>query len=93
MKSRIFCISLIITFTISITPLLAWGNKAHRLVNGKAIEMLPDEMSFMKAWKEYIEEKASDADIRRDNKSDTTEWPKHYIDIDYYQEFIEGKMN
>jgi len=92
MRSKIFYISFIITFTIHVTPLFAWGNKAHRLVNGKAIEMLPGEMSFMKAWKEYIEEKASDADIRRDNKSDTTEWPKHYIDIDYYQEFVEGKM-
>lgn len=92
MRIKIFCLFIIITFAAHVNPLFAWGNKAHRLVNGKAIEMLPSEMSFVKALKEYIEDKASDADIRRDNKTDTTEWPKHYIDIDFYQEFIEGKM-
>jgi len=93
MKSRPLIIILIfVLLGISFNSVFAWGNKAHRLVNSKAIEMLPDEMGFMKSLKEYIEEKASDADIRRDNKSDTTEWPKHYIDIDFYQEFVEGKM-
>jgi hypothetical protein len=54
--------------------------------------MLPEEMSLMKAWKDYIGEHASDPDIRRDNGSDTTEWAKHFIDIDYYTEFQNGKM-
>lgn len=92
MRIKIFFLISTIIFASSITPLFAWGNKAHRLVNKKAIEMLPEEMSFMKSLKEDIEENASDADIRRDNKSDTTEWAKHYIDIDFYQEFVEGKM-
>ena len=75
-----------------LNPSFAWGNKAHRLVNVRAIEMLPEEMNLMKAWKEYIGDHASDADIRRDNGSDKSETPKHFIDIDYYAEFLEGKM-
>ena len=92
MKNKIIILSLIIVLTSGFKSSFAWGNKAHKLVNIKAIEMLPEEMNLMRSWKEYIGERASDADIRRDNGSDSTEWPKHYIDIDYYTEFISGKM-
>ena len=92
MKNKLIILSLIFVIISSFKLSFAWGNKAHRLVNVRAIEMLPEEMNLMKEWKEYIGDRASDADIRRDNRSDTTEWPKHFIDIDYYAEFVAGKM-
>jgi hypothetical protein len=92
MKNKLIILSLIIVLISSLKLSFGWGNKAHRLVNVRAMELLPEEMNLMKSWKEYVGDRASDADIRRDNHSDTTEWPKHFIDIDYYAEFIAGKM-
>ena len=93
MKSKQFILILALIFIIpSFHLTFAWGKKAHKLVNTKAIEFLPEEMNLLKSWKDYVGEHASDPDIRRDNGSDTTEWPKHFIDIDYYSEFIDGKM-
>jgi hypothetical protein len=92
MKSKIIILSLLITFTACVNITFAWGNKAHKLINIRAIEMLPEEMSLMKAWKDYIGDHASDPDIRRDNGTDTTEWAKHYIDLDFYPEFLYGEM-
>lgn len=70
----------------------AWGKEAHKLINVKAVELLPSEMNLLKTWKDYIGEHASDADIRRDTKVDTSEWPRHFIDIDFYEEYLNGKM-
>lgn len=93
MKSKYFFFFILFHFLIiNCYPVLGWGNKAHKLINEKAIEMLPDEMNQMKLWKDYIGEHASDADIRRDTRIDTTEWPRHYIDIDFYPEFLNGNM-
>jgi hypothetical protein len=92
MKNKIIILSLIIALTANLTITFAWGNKAHRIINMRAIEMLPEEMDKMKDWKDYIAEHASDPDIRRDNGTDTTEWPKHFIDLDYYPEFLNGEM-
>jgi hypothetical protein len=89
MTSKPAAISLILAllFCASTFP---WGKKAHKLINQKGIELLPDEMSIMRSWKDYIGDHASDPDIRKDK--DTTEGPKHFIDIDYYPEFLNGKM-
>lgn len=93
MNNKSVTIALTIFFVLlGVACTFAWGNKAHKLVNEKAIEILPDEMSIMKSWKGYIVEHASDADIRRDNGTDTTEEPKHFIDLDFYAEFLNGKM-
>ena len=47
-------------------------------------------MISFEQWKEYITDHASDADHRK--AIDKTEGVKHYIDIDYYKEFINGNM-
>jgi len=89
MKSYKFLI--LVLFTIVFTgSLSAWGHKGHSLINKKAIESLPDEMNGMKSWEEYMTEHASDPDKRRE--WDKTEFPKHFIDIDFYKEFRQGKM-
>ena len=68
----------------------SWGEKGHQVISKNAVLLLPKEMASFKAWKEYMVEHASDADIRR--KTDKTEAPRHYIDIDFYKEFLNGKM-
>ncbi len=68
----------------------SWGEKGHAVINKNAVEILPAEMNSFKVWKDYLAQHASDADIRR--KTDKTEAPRHYIDIDYYKEFLNGKM-
>jgi hypothetical protein len=91
MKSKQFVLVLALIFIISsFNSTFAWGKKAHKLVNIKAIEFLPEEMILMKSWKDYLGDHASDPDIRKD--MDSTEGPKHFIDIDYYPEFLNGKM-
>ena len=91
MKNRtLTLIVILIIISSGSISIYGWGKKGHKLVNTKAVEFLPEEMSAMLAWKDYIGEHASDPDIRKD--TDTTEGPKHYIDIDFYPEFLDGKM-
>jgi len=91
MKSKQFILVLTLIFIIqNFNFTFAWGKKAHKLVNIKAIEFLPEEMILMKSWKGYLGDHASDPDIRKD--VDRTEGPKHYIDMDYYSEFLDAKM-
>lgn len=88
MKNFLFNITIIL---LIITPsLFSWGEEGHKLINKKAVELLPPEMSAILDWKEYIIENAADADKRR--RFDSTEAPKHYIDVDFYPEFLNGNM-
>lgn len=70
--------------------LLGWGAEGHKVVNKKAMESLPAEMRDFKAWTDYIVEHSADPDKRR--KYDEAEAPRHFINLDYYNEFIHGKM-
>lgn len=90
-KQQIALLTLIYFF-INLNVAYSWGREAHKLINSRAVESLPDEMSLVKTWSEYLGEHASDADIRRDTKVDKDEWPRHFIDIDYYAEFLNGNM-
>ncbi len=92
MKSKIAITVIAFLLLSTCSTLFAWGREAHKLINIKAVELLPDEMAIVKSWSEYIGDHASDPDIRRDTKVDTTEWPKHFIDVDFYPEFMNGNM-
>jgi S1/P1 Nuclease len=81
---------LLIILLLPIGFIYSWGEKGHAVINAKAVALLPQEMDSFKIWKDYLAEHASDADIRR--KTDKTEAPRHYIDIDFYKEFLSGKM-
>jgi hypothetical protein len=67
-----------------------WGDQGHKLINNKAVALLPAEMQSFTKWKDYITLHAVDPDNRK--KDDKSEPPKHFIDIDFYKEFINGKM-
>jgi len=68
----------------------AWGEKGHKLIAKKAIEILEGKIKNIVQYKDYIAEHSIEPDLRKD--IDKTEGPKHYIDIDFYEEFLSGNM-
>jgi hypothetical protein len=81
---------LLVLILIPVSLLLSWGAEGHRLISNKAVELLPEEMNAFIKWQDYITIHSVDPDIRRD--TDKSEGPKHFIDIDFYPEFLNGKM-
>jgi len=86
MKSKIM-ILIILIFT---SQLFSWGQLGHEVITRYAIEGLPKEMTFFKENVTYLCDHSTDPDKRKDE--DPEESHKHYIDIDHYKEFNEGKM-
>lgn len=70
--------------------LFPWGNRAHRLVNFQSMKHLPVGMQGFKEKDFFLTDYASEAD-RRSQNSDK-EYPKHFIDIEYYPEYFEKKL-
>lgn len=75
---------------LPLTLIFSWGEEGHKLISKKAMTLLPDEISGFIQWQNYITEHSVDPDKRRN--MDKTEDPKHFIDIDFYPEFMKGKM-
>lgn len=91
MKLKYFTVLLISGLSLIPTSrILPWGDKGHKLAASKAFDCIPAEMSFMSRWKGYIVQHSVDPDYRK--KGDNSEAPKHFIDIDYYQEFQKGNL-
>jgi len=65
--------------------LCSWGEKAHRKINSSCVEFFPKELNPLKAWAPILADHGSDADFRK--KNDKTEFVKHFIDIDNYDDF------
>ena len=63
----------------------SWGFNTHKKINQAAVFLLPTELaSFYKLHIKRITEKVIDAD--KSCYVDTAEGPKHYIDLDRYEE-------
>lgn len=61
----------------------AWGFLAHKMINRKAVEALPEELRpFFEQHIKYIIEHSIDPDLWRNKNPD--ESVRHYIDIDMY---------
>jgi hypothetical protein len=67
-----------------------WGEEGHKLITSKAIELLTSKIKGIEKYKDYITKHSIDPDLRRNH--DKSEWPKHFIDIDFYEEFLNGRM-
>ena len=65
---------------------MGWGHSGHVRINTCTSLSFNQQMSQFMVWTSILAEHASDADYRKD--TDPTEAPKHYIDIDNYDEFI-----
>jgi hypothetical protein len=67
-----------------------WGEEGHKLIASKAIDLLIQKIENIEQYNDFISEHSIDPDLRKD--IDKTEGVKHYIDIDFYEEFFNGKM-
>lgn len=72
--------------------LSSWGSVGHRKINEHAPASFPAGLNFLRAsWTTILADNASVADDRK--QWDNSESPKHYIDIDNYNEFNQtGKI-
>ncbi len=61
-----------------------WGGDVHSYINDHAVDYLPDGMSLFRDHRSFLAQHASDPD------RDSNPGPYHYIDIDYYPEFLNG---
>lgn len=85
MKINFFVILLLFSGTI-----IPWGEEGHKLIANKAVDLLKGKIDNIEQYKDYITEHSIDPDLRRNY--DQSEFPKHFIDIDFYDEFHNGKM-
>lgn len=80
---------IILFFIIVLLPIndsFSWGFHAHRIINKKAVFLLPPELlGFYKTHIDYLTEHSVRPDKRR--YVSPNEAPRHYIDIDYYGEY------
>ncbi len=75
----------IFTLLLGILPLslLAWGPRAHRIVNDKAVDIMPPEMkAFYSANRNYLSDHANDAD--KAALTSRAEAVRHFIYLDRY---------
>jgi hypothetical protein len=82
---------LIVPTMLTIVLLLfsSWGFFAHRRINQLALFTLPAGMfNFYKQNRQYLIEHAVDPDKRR--YIDTLEAPRHYLDVENYEENIDS---
>ncbi|HAQ21251.1 MAG TPA: hypothetical protein DCR40_18770 [Prolixibacteraceae bacterium] len=70
---------------ILLVGLCSWGEKAHRKINSSCVEFFPKELKHLKAWAVMLGDHGSDADKRK--REDKTEFVRHFIDIDNYEDF------
>ncbi len=75
-----------IFLVLSILLLAGWGRTGHLIINTNATKFFPVEFNFN--WMQQLGDHASDADYRK--SSDPNESPKHFIDIDSYQSFVDS---
>ena len=83
MKRRF--ISAVLLFALWVPlPLQAWGLDVHRLVTGRAIDLLPNAIRpFFEKHRSFIVEHSVDPDLWR-NVGFIDEPPRHYLDLDSY---------
>lgn len=89
MLKKIFKLTLLVFSTLL---LISWGNIGHKKISKNTELSFKGKTKQFLLWVDYLAEHAPDADTRK--SVDTTEGPKHYIDIDNYPDFVsKGKIN
>lgn len=87
--NRILLLSALLIL-LPVTVMLGWGAEGHKLISSEAMTLLPDEMNPFLQWQNYVSQHSVDPDQRKD--IDKSEGVKHFIDIDFYPEFLKGSM-
>lgn len=76
----------LIVLLVSVWPAaFPWGSVGHRFINSKAVYHLPGQMLLFIQDSTLFGQHGSDADVRK--SADTSEWVKHFIDIDDYPDY------
>lgn len=70
---------------ILIVSLSSWGYNGHKSISSHITFYFPSDFSQFQNWSSTLADHASDADNRK--SSDPNESPKHFIDIENYNEF------
>ena len=77
---------LFVGLAVLLISLSSWGNRGHIKISTASGLSFSAEMEQFYAWVSTLANHASDADYRK--QTDPNEAPRHYIDIDNYDEFI-----
>jgi len=88
MKNKILITLLLAAFSSAV--FFGCGDKGHKLVASYAMKNLSSAVKMPKDWQQYVIEHSVDPDYRKGE--DKTEGAKHFIDIDFYKEFLKGNM-
>ena len=85
---KLYLLFTIVVLTLQVV--YGWGEKGHKLIVKHAMEILPNEMKDFRQLSEYLIAEASQPDRRKKYIAD--EFPKHFIDLDYFKEFNHARM-
>jgi hypothetical protein len=91
-KKIILIVASFSIIALSYKFVLSWGEVGHKFINRYATLHIPGEMKFFKENAQFLSEHSIDADNRKKTEAGVNEPPKHYIDIDNFEEFFKGKM-
>lgn len=89
MKRRYYLAAVIILASYW-SSAFGWGQEGHKIINQSFTIHFPIDTLWFVRYTTYYAAHASDADNRKVTKSiygPLDEYPRHYIDIDYYPEF------
>lgn len=81
MKRSLYIVILLVSLLF-----LGWGSVGHRIINKRTNLSFPSVMNLFQWFPDSMAVHGSDADIRKNN--DPSEDYRHYIDIEYYPEFL-----
>ncbi len=72
-----------LAFLLTAAPLLAWGEKGHRIINTQALTALPPEL---RGWYAGREARIREGSIEPDQwrAHDRKEGPRHYVNVELY---------
>jgi hypothetical protein len=87
--------SAIVIFTAALCAALpstgwTWGSVAHHYIAQHYSQHLPADLDSLRTYDSEVDAHVTDPDSRKDSHDYPGESQKHFIDIDYYREFLDG---
>jgi len=87
MKKKITVSLSVLALALGSVFFLSWGTWGHQHINHAAVFALPDSMrTFYYNHIDFITEESVIPDVRKYTINDKAEFPRHYIDIETYQQ-------
>jgi hypothetical protein len=83
--------AVVATSLLAPTTVLAWGSVGHHYIAQNYSQHLPPVIDGLRAYDSVVDAHVTDADTRK--SSTPGESYRHYIDIDWYPEFLAGTLS